>query len=45
MADTVKKKQEGQFAHWIDVPSTYNFRIEHRPGRSHTNTDAMKTIL
>ena len=38
------KNPEGQFARWIDVLSTYNFRIEHRPGRLHANADAMSRL-
>ena len=32
---------EGQFARWIKVLQTYNFTIEHRPGKKHGNADAL----
>lgn len=38
------KNPEGQFARLIDVLSTYNFRIEHRPEGLHTNADAMSSL-
>ena len=31
----------GQQARWLDVIGEFDFEIEHRPGRSHGNADAM----
>ena len=33
------KDPEGQLARWMDVLSTYDFAIEHRPGKLHGNVD------
>ena len=38
------KNPEGQFARWIDILSTYNFRIQHRAGRLHGNADALSRM-
>jgi hypothetical protein len=35
------KNPEGQLARWFEVLASYDFRIEHRAGRSHINTDAL----
>ena len=35
------RNPEGQVARWIEVLQTYNFTIEHRPGRKHGNADAL----
>ena len=35
------KDPQGQMARWLQVLDTYDFRIEHRAGRSHNNADAM----
>lgn len=35
------KDPEGQHARWMDVLSTYDFNIEHRPGRLHGNADGL----
>ena len=35
------KSPEGQMARWIDALSSYEFDVEHRPGRKHSNADAM----
>ena len=35
------KDPEGQLARWMDVLSTYDFTIEHRPGRLHKNADGL----
>ena len=32
---------EGQVARWLEVLGTYNFDIEHRPGRYHGNCDGL----
>ena len=38
------KNPEGQLARWIDVLSTYDMDIVHRPGKLHQNADAMSRI-
>lgn len=38
------KEPEGQLARWIDTLSSYQFEVEHRPGRKHSNADAMSRI-
>ena len=35
------KRPEGQLARWLEVVNTYNFTIQHRPGRQHNNADAL----
>ena len=35
------KNPEGQVARWIEVLSTYQFEIEHRPGVKHGNADGL----
>ena len=35
------KDPQGQMARWLQVIGTYTFDVEHRPGRSHGNADAM----
>ena len=35
------KNPEGQVARWLEVLSTYNFKVEHRPGRLHGNADSL----
>lgn len=35
------KNPEGQVARWIERLQNYDFVIEHRPGRSHTNADTL----
>ena len=35
------KTPEGQLARWIETLSMYQFSIEHRPGRVHSNADAL----
>jgi hypothetical protein len=32
---------EGQLACWFEVLASYDFRIEHRAGRSHNNANAL----
>ncbi|CAC5421299.1 unnamed protein product [Mytilus coruscus] len=32
---------EGQIARWFEILAAYDFKIEHRAGRSHANADAM----
>lgn len=38
------KIPEGQLARWLEVISTYNIEIQHRPGRKHGNADALSRI-
>ena len=38
------KDPQGQTARWLEVLGTYNFDIEHRPGRQHGNADAVSRI-
>ena len=35
------KNPEGQLARWIEVLSTYDMEIQHRPGTQHKNADAL----
>lgn len=35
------KNPEGQIARWLEVLSTYDFEIQHRAGRIHSNADAL----
>lgn len=35
------KNPEGQIARWFEVLATYDFSIEHRAGRLHSNADAL----
>ena len=35
------KNPEAQIARWLEVMSSYNFSIVHRPGRLHRNADGM----
>ena len=35
------KNPEGQMARWLEVLSTYNFEVQHRPGRLHNNADGL----
>ena len=34
------KNPEGQIARWLETLATYDFNIEHRAGRIHSNADA-----
>ena len=38
------KNPEGQIARWIEILSSYSMVIKHRPGRLHTNADAISRI-
>ena len=38
------KNPEGQIARWIEVLSSYDMKIEHRPGRLHRNADGLSRI-
>ena len=35
------KEPEGQLAQWLEKLQEFHFRIVHRPGKKHTNADAM----
>ena len=35
------KNPEGQVARWLEVLLTYNFKIVHRPGKQHGNSDGL----
>ncbi|CAG2248426.1 unnamed protein product [Mytilus edulis] len=35
------KNPEGQMARWLEVLGTYDFEIQHRAGRIHSNADAL----
>ena len=35
------KNPEGQIARWLEVLGTYDFEIQHRAGRIHSNVDAL----
>lgn len=35
------KKPQGQVARWIERLQEYDFTVEHRPGKSHSNADAL----
>ena len=35
------KHPKGRIAHWIEILSAYNFRIEYRPGKRHQNANAL----
>ena len=38
------KDLEGQLARWIERLGSFDFEIEHRPGRLHSNSDALSRI-
>ncbi|PIK34915.1 Retrovirus-related Pol polyprotein from transposon [Apostichopus japonicus] len=35
------KNPEGQIARWLELLSTYQFEIQHRPGKCHSNADGL----
>lgn len=35
------KNPEGQIARWLEILGTYDFKMEHRAGRVHSNADAL----
>ncbi|CAC5371562.1 unnamed protein product [Mytilus coruscus] len=35
------KNPEGQTARWLEILASYNFTIQHRPGRQHNNADGL----
>ena len=38
------KNPEGQVARWLEILSSFDIKIIHRPGRSHRNADGMSRI-
>ena len=38
------KDPEGQTARWIETLASFKFEIQHRPGKRHTNADALSRI-
>ena len=38
------KDPEGQLARWLEVLQQFDFEIFHRPGRKHTNADALSRL-
>ena len=38
------KEPEGQLARWLDKLQEFNFEVEHRRGRKHTNADALSRL-
>ena len=38
------KNPEGQIARWIEVLSSYDMKLEHRPARPHQNADGVSRI-
>ena len=38
------KNPQGQLARWIEMLSSYDFYIEHRPGKFHNNADSLSRI-
>ncbi|CAC5410678.1 unnamed protein product [Mytilus coruscus] len=38
------KNAEGQLARWLEVLSSYNMKIKHRPGNQHRNADALSRM-
>ena len=38
------KNPEGQVARWLEFLSSFDMKIEHRPGRSHKNADGVSRI-
>lgn len=38
------KEPEGQVARWLEVLSSFDMKIEHRPGRKHQNADGMSRL-
>ena len=38
------KEPEGQVARWLEELSSYDFQVEHRPGKNHGNADGLSRI-
>ena len=38
------KEPEGQVARWLERLAEYNYRVEHRPGRQHSNADSLSRL-
>lgn len=39
------REPQGQLARWMEELSQYNMVLKHRPGRKHTNADALSRII
>ena len=39
------KHPEGQLARWLEQLQEFDFKTEHRPGRQHSNADALSRVL
>ena len=39
------KEPEGQVARWLESLAEYEFTVQHRPGKKHTNADALSCTL
>ena len=39
------KEPEGQVARWLEKLAEFSFKIEHRPGRKHSNADSLSRVL
>lgn len=35
---------EGQLAHWLEQLAAFQYTIVHRPGKDHTNADALSRL-
>ena len=38
------KEPEGQVARWLESLAEYEFTVQHRPGKKHTNADALSRV-
>ena len=38
------KEPEGQVARWLESLAEYDFKVQHRPGKKHTNADALSRL-
>ena len=38
------KEPEGQVARWLESLAEYEFKVQHRPGKKHTNADALSRM-
>eukprot|EP00731_Ephydatia_muelleri_P019467 Em0012g292a len=38
------KEPEGQVARWLESLAEYDLKVQHRPGKKHTNADAMSRL-
>ena len=39
------KEPEGQVARWLEKLAEFSFKIEHHPGRKHSNADSLSRVL